>query len=156
MKIANPEIIKKGEQEFIKEIASNLDWGVIKEIFRKEHKIELEEAVKYKDAKIKICDNRIAFSLDFDVKVKLSVQLDREGNYISVESPGVVHKSSNGEDEHLKGESLSEIDFAEPMDVDSEGRETSVGKVGSPIETGELFSDGYEEALKEIGSIDTN
>ncbi|MBW2202890.1 MAG: hypothetical protein JRF52_02020 [Deltaproteobacteria bacterium] len=87
MKIANPEIIKKGEQEFIKGIADNLDWSVIKEIFRKEHNLELEEAVKYKDAKINVYDNRIAFSLDFDVKVRLSIQLDREGNYISVEHP---------------------------------------------------------------------
>ena len=148
MKIANPEIIRKGEQEFIKAIASNLDWGVIKEIFRKEHNLELEEAVKYKDAKIKICDNRIAFSLDFDVKAKLSVQLDREGNYISVESPGVVHKSSKGEDKHLEEEGLS--------DVDSEELEASVGNVERPIQTEELFSDEYEEALKEIGSIDTD
>jgi len=156
MKIANPEIIRKGEQEFIKAIASNLDWDVIKEIFRKEHNLELEEAAKYKDAKIKICDNRIAFSLDFDVKVRLSVQLDRDGNYISVESPGVVHKSSKGEDEHFGGEGLSEVEFAEPMDVDSKELKASVGNVERPIETGELFSDGYEEALREIGSIDTN
>jgi hypothetical protein len=155
MKIANPEIIRKGEQEFIKAIASNLDWGVIKEIFRKKHNLELEEAVKYKDAKINIHDNRMAFSLDFDVKVKLSVQLDREGNYISFESPGVVHKSSNGEDEHLEGEGLPEVDFAEPMDVDSEELEASVGNVERPVETGELISDGYEEALREIGSIDS-
>ncbi|GEM_PF-4873049 len=148
MKIANPEIIRKGEQEFIKAIASNLDWDVIKEIFRKEHNLELEEAVKYKDAKIKICDNRIAFSLDFDVKVRLSVQLDRDGNYISVESPGVVHKSSKGEDEHLEGEGLS--------DVDSEELEASAGNVERQIETEELLSDEYEKALEEIGSIDTN
>ena len=148
MKIANPEIIRKGEQEFIKAIASNLDWDVIKEIFRKEHNLELEEAVKYKDAKIKICDNRIAFSLDFDVKVRLSVQLDRDGNYISVESPGVVHKSLKGEDEHLEGEGLS--------DVDSEELEASAGNVERQIETEELLSDEYEKALEEIGSIDTN
>lgn len=156
MKIANPEIIRKGEQELIKAIASNLDWEVIKEIFRKEHNLELEEAVKYKDAKINIYDNRIAFSLDFDVKVKLSVQLDREGNYISVESHGIVDKSSKGEDEYPGGEGLPEVDLAGSMDVDSEEWEASAGSVERQIEAEELLSDGYEEALKEIGSIDTN
>ncbi|MBW1868000.1 MAG: hypothetical protein JRI73_01610 [Deltaproteobacteria bacterium] len=124
MKIANPEIIKKGEQEFIKGIADNLDWSVIKEIFRKEHNLELEEAVKYKDAKINVYDNRIAFSLDFDVKVRLSIQLDREGNYISVEHPEIVDKSSKREDEYLRGEDLSEVDFGNPVDLDSEKQKT--------------------------------
>lgn len=155
MKIASPEIIRKGEQEFIKGIASNLDWEVIKEIFRKEHNLELEEAVKYKDARINIQDNRIAFSLDFDVKVRLSVQLDREGNYISVQQPGVVRKSSKEESGYQGGEDLSEVDLAGATDVDSQEQETSAEKVEGQIETEELFSDEYEEALKEIGSIDT-
>jgi len=156
MKIANPEIIKKGEQEFIKAIADNLDWSVIKEIFRKEHNLELEEAVKYKDAKINVYDNRIAFSLDFDVKVRLSIQLDREGNYISVEYPEIVDKFSKREDEYLRGEDLSEVDFGKPVDFDSEKQETFAGDVEEPVEKGELIPDRYEEALKEIGSLDTH
>ena len=156
MKIANPEIIKKGEQEFIKAIADNLDWNVIKEIFRKEHNLELEEAVKYKDAKINVYDNRITFSLDFDVKVRLSIQLDREGNYISVEHPEIVDKSSKREDEYLRGEDLSEVDFGNPVDLDSEKQKTFAGEVEEPVEKGELIPDRYEEALKEIGSLDTH
>jgi hypothetical protein len=156
MKIANPEIIKKGEQEFIKAVADNLDWSVIKEIFRKEHNLELEEAVKYKDAKINVYDNRIAFSLDFDVKVRLSIQLDREGNYISVEHPEIVDKSSKREDEYLRGEDLSEVDFGNPVDLDSEKQKTFAGEVEEPVEKGELIPDRYEEALKEIGSLDTH
>jgi hypothetical protein len=155
MKIANPEIIRKSEQEFIKAIATNLDWDVIREIFRKEHNLELEEAVKYKGAEINIHDNRIAFSLDFDVKVRLSVQLDREGNYISVERPGIVPESPKGEDEHLGGEDLSEIDFRGLMDSANEEQEVSAGSVEGPVEKGELISDRYEEDLKEIGSIDS-
>ena len=156
MKIANPEIIKKGEQEFIKAIADNLDWNVIKEIFRKEYNLELEEAVKYKDAKINVYDNRITFSLDFDVKVRLSIQLDREGNYFSVEHPEIVDKSSKREDEYLRGEDLSEVDFGNPVDLDSEKQKTFAGEVEEPVEKGELIPDRYEEALKEIGSLDTH
>ncbi|MBC8178492.1 MAG: hypothetical protein ISR61_01190 [Desulfobacteraceae bacterium] len=156
MKIANPEIIRKSEQEFIKAIVSNLDWDVIREIFRKEHNLELGEAVKYKDAKINVYDNRIAFSLDFDVKVRLSIQLDREGNYISVEHPEIVDKSPKREDEYLRGEDLSEVDFGNPVDLDSEKQKTFAGEVEEPVEKGELIPDRYEEALKEIGSLDTH
>jgi len=156
MKIANPEIIKKGEQELVKAIASNVDWGVIKEIFRKDHNLELDDAVKYKAAEINIHDNRIAFSLDFEVKVNLSIKLDREGNYISVASSGVVHKSPEEEEEALVKGGLPEGDFWERMDVDSEEEEASVGNSEGPVETEELSSNGYEGALKEIGSIDTH
>ena len=156
MKIANPEIIRKSEQEFIKAIADNLDWSVIREIFRKEHNLELEEAVKYKDAKINVYDNRIAFSLDFDVNVRLSVQLDREGNYISVERPGIVNESSKREDEYLREENLSEVDFRKSVDFDSEKQETSAGNAEEPVEKQGLISDSYEEVLKEIASLDSD
>ena len=158
MKIANPEIIKKGEQELVKAIAPNVDWGVIKEIFRKDHNLELDDAVKYKAAEINIHDNRIAFSLDFEAKVNLSIKFDREGNYISVASSGVVHKSPGEKEEALGKGALPEGDFRERMDVDSEEKEqeASVGNSAGPVETEELSSNGYEDALKEIGSIDTH
>jgi len=42
------------------------------------------------------------------------------------------------------------------VDFGSEKQEASAGGVEEPVEKGELFSDRYEEALKEIGSLDTH
>jgi len=84
MKITDSEIIKNGEQELIDAITADLDWGAIEDIFLKEHHLGIEEDIEYKSGDIIAIDNKIAYKLEFDVKVNISVLLDRDGDYISV------------------------------------------------------------------------
>jgi hypothetical protein len=86
MKITDSEVIKTGEQELIDAITADLDWGAIEDIFRKDHNLGIEEDVEYKRGDMIVHDNRIAYQLDFEVKVTISLLLDREGNYISVKT----------------------------------------------------------------------
>ncbi len=48
MKITDYEIIQNGEQELIDSINGDLDWEVMEDIFRKEHKLDFGEDVEYK------------------------------------------------------------------------------------------------------------
>ena len=132
MKITNSEVIKNGEQELIDGITGDLDWGAIEEIFRRDHKLGIEEDVGYKKGDIVVHNNQVAYRLEFDVKVTLSVLLDREGNYVSVTSSG---DTDNADEED--GNRLPE----EP------------GKQPSPDDCIEPESE-YEEALKEIDQPD--
>ena len=84
MKITDSEIIKNGEQELIDAITADLDWGAIEEIFIKEHNLGIEEDIEYKSGDIVAFDNQIAYKLEFEVKVKLSVLINRDGEYLSV------------------------------------------------------------------------
>ncbi len=84
MKVTNSEIIKNGEQELIDAITADLDWGAIEKIILKEHNLGIEEDIEYKSGDIVAVDNQIAYRLDFEVKVNLSVLLDRYGDYLSV------------------------------------------------------------------------
>jgi len=84
MKITDSYIIKSGEQELIDAITADLDWGTIEEIFLKEHNLGIEEDIEYKSGDIVAVDNQIAYKLEFEVKVNLSVLLDRNGEYLSV------------------------------------------------------------------------
>ena len=84
MKISDSEIIKNGEQELIDAITADLDWGAIEDIFLKEHNLGIEEDIEYKNGDIIAVDNQIAYKLEFEVKVNLSVLLDRNGEYLSV------------------------------------------------------------------------
>ena len=86
MKITNSDVIKSGENELIDAITADMDWGAIEEIFRKEHKLNIEEDVEYKKGDIVVHNNQVAYNLIFDIKVTLSVLLDREGNHISISS----------------------------------------------------------------------
>ncbi|MBW2345848.1 MAG: hypothetical protein JRF53_18000 [Deltaproteobacteria bacterium] len=93
MKISNSEVIKSGEQDLIDAISGDLDWGVIEEIFRRDHKLGIGEDVEYKKGDIVVHNNQVAYRLEFDVKIILSVLLDRGGNYVSVTSPGDAHET---------------------------------------------------------------
>jgi len=95
MKITNPEVIKSGEKELIDAINADLDWGAIEETFRKEHKLGIEENVEYKTGDIIVLDSQVAYKLEFEVKVMLSVLVDREGNYISVASSADLDKTQD-------------------------------------------------------------
>jgi hypothetical protein len=84
MKITNSEIIKNGEQELMDAITADLDWGAIEKIIMKEHNLRIEEDIEYKSGDIVAVNNQIAYKLSFEVKVNLSVLLDRNGDYLSV------------------------------------------------------------------------
>ena len=88
MKITNSEVIKSGEQELIDGITGDLDWGTIEQIFREEHKVGIREDVEFKRGDIVAHENQVVYRLEFEVKLDLSVFLDREGNYISMTSSG--------------------------------------------------------------------
>lgn len=88
MKITDAEIIKNSERDLIDAITADLDWGAIEEIFQKEHNLGIEEDIEYKSGDIVAIENQIAYKLEFEVKVKLSVVLDRNGNYLSLAVKG--------------------------------------------------------------------
>ena len=52
MKVTHDEVIKKGEQDLIDAITADLDWETIEEIFKKEHKLNIEENVEYRNGDI--------------------------------------------------------------------------------------------------------
>lgn len=88
VKITNSEIIKSGEKELIDTITGDLDWGTIEKIVRERHRLSIQDDVEYKDGDIIVHDNKVAYRLDFEVKMSISVVFDREGNCLSVLTAG--------------------------------------------------------------------
>ncbi len=132
MKITNPEVIKGAEQELIDAVTAELDWGVIEEVIKKEHNLEIEEDVEYKKGDIVAINNRVAYNLQFEVKLTLSVLVDREGNYISVTSSGISTAPRDSADQR------------EDEEPEAESTKVPGHREGE-----------YEEALSELGSIDS-
>ena len=107
MKITNSEVIKGGERELMDVITADLDWSAIEGIFREQSRLEIGEDVEYRHGDIVVYDNQIAYELEFEVKVTLSILLDRDGNCISVKhstktSPDDVTESESGYEEALE------------------------------------------------------
>ena len=86
MKITNDEVIRSGEQELIDGISADLDWNAVEDLFVVEHRLPLGEDVSYKNGDLVVHEGRIAYLLEFEVKVPLSILLDRQGQCIQIQS----------------------------------------------------------------------
>jgi len=142
MKVANSEVIRKGEKALADAIASNFDPGKIQEIFKKVHNLDVGEDIKCKNASIGIHGDEVAYSMNFEVLVNLSVFLDRSGNFISVSSSGVAPESSP-EIEKPMVETPEKPHAEEMADAESQSEEVQESDVSSP-------EGSYEEVLKEF------
>ena len=132
MKITGAEVIKNGERELIDTITADLDWRTIEKIFKEKHRLGIDEDVEFKNGDVVVHDDQIAYQFEFDVKVTLSVLLDREGNYISVASS-------------------DELDEDQDEEQDAPAEEL---KAPSPPDEVAESGSGLEEVMAELDSSD--
>jgi hypothetical protein len=86
VKITNSETIKSSERELIDAITGDLDWSMIEDLVRERHKLTIQDDVEYRDGDIIVHDSQVAYRLDFEVKMNLSVIFDRNGNFLSLKT----------------------------------------------------------------------
>jgi hypothetical protein len=131
MKLTDSQVIANREQELFDSIIADLDWAAIEEIFKKQHNLEIQEEVEYRKGDIVSHDSAVAYRLDFEVKVNLSILIDRQGNFLSVKSGALTSAE-------------------EPLDNDR-GKKTDSSE-GNPEAAGEKDESAYEDILKGMGS----
>ena len=146
MKVANPEAIQKGEKALADAIASNFDSGVIRKIFKRVHNLDVGEDIKCRQASMGVHGDEVAYSMNFEVLVNLSVFLDRTGNFISISSSGVAPE--------LSPETEKPVAVA-PESPQVEGLAVAESqKEASPFESDAASSEGtYEAVLKAFAPI---
>ncbi len=88
MKINDAESIRNSELELIDSIVGQLDWDAIEHILMERHRFRLQDDVAYKKGDIVVHDSRIAYRLEFDVKLSLSVVFDRDGECLKLSTSG--------------------------------------------------------------------
>ncbi|MFO7886295.1 MAG: hypothetical protein R6U68_15880 [Desulfobacteraceae bacterium] len=88
MKITDSEKIRSSEKEFIDFINAELDWEAIEKMLLEKHHFMLQEEVDYKNGDLVVYRDKIAYQLDFDVKVSLSVIFDRDGECLELSALG--------------------------------------------------------------------
>lgn len=105
MKITSVDVIKNGERDLMDAITADLDWGAMEKIFQERHNLSLEEEIEYKRGDIVVHDEQVAYRLDFVAKVTLSVLLDRDGNYLSIDIAGRAREKGSDDPNIDDGES---------------------------------------------------
>jgi hypothetical protein len=83
MKVTSDRVIRSGEQELLDAITADLDWEAVEAAFVGRHNLPLGDDVSYKKGDLVVHEDRIAYRLEFEIKVPLSMLLDREGNCIT-------------------------------------------------------------------------
>lgn len=117
MKVTDSEIIKSGERDLIDAITGDLNWEVIQTIFREKHNLILSDDVEYKKGDIVVHNDQIAYKLDFDIKVKVSVLFNRKGDCLEVMAAEDVTESSGEETNELEESSVE----TNEKDIDEDG-----------------------------------
>ncbi|MBW1731050.1 MAG: hypothetical protein JRH08_10460 [Deltaproteobacteria bacterium] len=95
MKITDSEVIRSGERDLIEGIIADLDWEAIDNLIKEKHGLEVEEDVEFRNGDLVVVENKIAYKLDFQVRLNISILLDREGNYLSLEAFTKAEDKSN-------------------------------------------------------------
>lgn len=93
MKLTDTQIIKNAERELIDGIIADLDWAVIEGVFRDRHDLEIGEDVAFRNGDLVVHGDQVNYQLDFEVKVRLRLVMDRDGNCLSVGSTGSASPS---------------------------------------------------------------
>ena len=131
MKISNSDIIKNGERDLIDSITGDLDWEAIYKIFKEKHGLPLSDDVEFKNGDMVIHNGQIAYKLDFDVKVTLSVLSDRNGECLGLSTSEVIPDGSEEETLNVQvaeSEVLKDqVDEVETQDTDEIGISVEAG-----------------------------
>jgi hypothetical protein len=137
MKITSVDVIKNGERDLMDAITADLDWGSVEKIFRERHNLSIEEDIEYKKGDIVVHNEQVAYRLDFVAKVTLSVLLDRDGNYLSIDTSGASAEKEGEQEDTAEQEAAPEGQGYEK--VLSELGEEEQGTVPDPA-TGGIIS----------------
>lgn len=102
MKITDSDSIKDGEHEFIDSLIGELDWQAIETILKDKYNLKLHDDVEFKNGDIVVHGKHIAYKLDFDVRVTLSLVIGRDGECIDIKASG----NRDGDDQDERSELL--------------------------------------------------
>ncbi|MFH0729182.1 MAG: hypothetical protein V2B19_22925 [Pseudomonadota bacterium] len=148
MKITNSEIIKSGERELIDTITGDLDWNTIEQIVRERHKLNIQDDIEYKQGDLIVHDNKVAYRLDFDIKMSLSVVFDRDGNCLSVMTSGDTSQApvmdANEGSAFESGARIREEGFRAKISTDEITDDIISGESMNSTETKSLLPEMYD------------
>ncbi len=118
-KLTTSDLIASNEKEFIDSINAELDWEAIEKLLLEKHNFALKDDVEYTQGDLVIHNNQIAYKMDFQIKIALSVTINRNGDCVDLSTSG---DQDSFPDEDLDTLSLFEDEDVAAMDDDDTDR----------------------------------
>jgi hypothetical protein len=153
MKITNESVIKNGEKELIEAIVGDLDWHTIESVFKEKHQLGIQDDVEYRGGEIVVHNGNVAYKLDYDVKLTLSILFNRSGDCLAVNTSG---NGGSGSEQKNVSESESVQTEAEAASRFSYIDEKEAPEEEEPIELSNVIetqTDAAEEELLELTEV---
>ena len=120
MKFINSEKIKENEKKFIDTINAALDWDAIGKMLMEKHNFTLQEKIECENGDLVVYNDTIAYKFDFEIKVPLSVMVNRQGECLEISTLG---KEGEEQDEDALFQDLdTDENPGPPISPDQEGK----------------------------------
>ncbi|WP_457551961.1 hypothetical protein [Desulfobacula sp.] len=95
MKLINSKNLQESEKEFIDTINAELDWDAIKKMLMEKPGFILPEKIECNKGDLVVYKDEIAYKFDFEIKIPVSVTVNRQGDCLDISNLGKEDEESN-------------------------------------------------------------
>jgi predicted ester cyclase len=81
-KAIDPDRIDEAVIDMVEKVKSNIQLDLVKAICKHKHGIENIDKIDFENGDLVTHNDRVAFKLDFKITHKLSLLIDRKGNFL--------------------------------------------------------------------------
>ena len=85
--IVHQKNMRIAEAGFIDGIRDHLNWDAVKTAVKQHFDIEVHENVKYIRGSLAVCQDEVSARFDFDLEIKFSLFINRDGKLIKITTP---------------------------------------------------------------------
>ena len=78
------EVFQKGERDLMDIVTASLDWDVIEKLLEQKYGLSLQDDIEFKEGKLTVKGDRIAYQMDFQARITLSLMIGRDGRCVDV------------------------------------------------------------------------
>lgn len=96
-KLVPEDAFKKGERDLMDIVTGSLNWDVIEKLLEEKYGLSLQDDIEFKEGHLTVKDDRIAYQMDFQARITLSLMISRDGRCVDVMA-GVVSPAEASRD----------------------------------------------------------
>ena len=98
-RLISDDAFQKGERDLMDIVTSSLDWEVVERLLEEKYGLSLQDDIEFKEGKLTVKEDSIAYQMDFQARITLSLMIGRDGRCVDVlagvVSPQQEKKGSN-------------------------------------------------------------
>jgi hypothetical protein len=78
------DAFKKGERDLMDIVTGSLNWDVIEKLLEEKYGLSLQDDIEFKEGHLTVKEDRIAYQMDFQARITLSLMIGRDGRCVDV------------------------------------------------------------------------